>query len=134
MTEELLKELEISIIFFKDRLDPRSLDFVRGYFMQKLRIAIPESKSYSNWYLSFPRHPKSNKPLVSLPHINIVHGKGMFGDNSTGGVICYAVDLADVDLVTKLGKPRRITFERAKKLIASGEAIGIFTEKLEQLA
>lgn len=125
--EELgfVKEVTGNMIFIREAVSTKTLLPMKGYFVQKVRIAIPKNRrklKYSYLFVTPPSPTRSLNPLI------IRH----FAHNAT--TTLSMGDIAENELIFKrVGNPKRISEAQKNKLMKQKDFLGLFrTEKLEK--
>jgi hypothetical protein len=123
--KNLWKSREFYIIFSRTALNPRTLQNVSGWFIQRLLFRVPNRDGFDYHYFTKPKG-------VNLPHIRIL-------DSRMGRLcgLCFSVNVSDKDYVRKLGAPKRISTTQKYQILKTGmyeglEVLGQFSESGEE--
>jgi hypothetical protein len=121
----LWKSKEFYIIFSRTALNPRTLQNVSGWFIQRLLFRVPNRDGFDYHYFTKPKG-------VNLPHIRIL-------DSRMGRLcgLCFSVNVTDSDYVRKVNAPKRISAAQKYQILKTGmyeglEVLGQFSESGEE--
>lgn len=121
----LFREKEFVILFQRIALNPKTLQNIEGWFVQKILYKIPNRDNFDyHWFFWEKR--------VTLPHIRILDARM--------GRLCgltFAVAPMDKKFVKKTSAPKRITTAQAQKILKDKifdgiPCLGVFSESGEE--
>jgi hypothetical protein len=103
----LFREKQFYFIFSRVALNPKTLQNISGFFIQKICFKIPNREGYDCHFFYWSKD-------VSLPHIRVLDSRmGRFAG------------LTDAIYVHKTAQPKRITREQRFSILKSGEYEGV---------
>ena len=119
------KEVVGNVIFMREGLSMATLKTYVGYFVQKVRIAIPNRRTLKYSYLYVP---PSLGGIVSSNRLHIRH----FAHDRTASLSMREIEENEITF-ERIGKPKRISQQTKNKLMLQDDFLGIYKdEKLDK--
>jgi hypothetical protein len=100
-SEGILKSVQFDVIFTKIALNPKTMENIYSYWLQKMEASVPRTKEYRHIFVS------------------ICNGLLFKHDLANGRTMHVAVNAPDSDVtVERIGKGKRLSLAEAQKLLS----------------
>ena len=121
--KNLKKELTFKILFERVALNPKTMKNLSAWFVQDIRVKVPNREEYRYCYLYFEKGttPENGMKNVCIKYLDV--NMGRFCGFTT------SISLNDKTFVKKIGEAKRVTTEIAKKMWNNNEILAVVNEE-----